>query len=467
METTAATNNGGNGGNYGAFRFNSSSVVNFNGNTNLTVGTNVVLLLNGAFVSANAPRLTITTGGYVDGLDAANTVYSLAGAGTYALSLGIGTTSSLTNSRSLTINGVTGTTDFTGLLQDGPSVGAALSLAKTGASTQQLSGANTYTGGTILAGAGGTLIANHASALGAAGSTIYIGNANNQNCGTLQFNVAPANPYNVVFGGTAFSGYQQTNTIQLNYAGSPNTTATLGTLNLGQQNMLNLTAGGSATGTPVLNFAASGNIFGYSVTSKSTTIAPVGINVILGSLTASNTTTAQTSTLVLDGTSTGNQINGVISDSGSGSGAVNKGAVAKQNTSTWILSGNNNFTGGTTLSAGTLIAATNASVLGTGALALNGGTLDLQIDSSLNALNTTVGGTVTIQSDKASATSAGITHTLGTLGIGANQLNVAKGGNVSDNGAGLVFGTVTATGAATYDVASGVNLTLGALSGAY
>lgn len=349
LETTAWT--GGNGGYYGAFRLgNSATFVNFTNNSNLIVGNAVVLMENGSFTSANAPRLTISTNAFVDALGADTTVYSLSGGGTYALSLLV----TAATPRTLYINGASGTAEFTGLLQDGSLVGATLKVAKTGASTQILSSANPYTGGTILAGANGTLIANHATALGAAGAPIYIGTANGQACGTLQFNVAPGNAHNVSFGGVAGNLYANTATIQLNYAGSP-TTATLGKLNLGQQNTLSITAGplASSSPTPSLSFAASGNIFGYSGTSKSATIVPLGVDVSIGALTASNSVNAQTSTLILDGTSAGNQITGAISDSGSGS-TLNKGVVIKQNTSTWKFSGLNTYTGSTSLKGGGL-----------------------------------------------------------------------------------------------------------------
>ena len=52
------------------------------------------------------------------------------------------------------------------------------------------------------------------------------------------------------------------------------------------------------------------------------------------------------------------------------------------------------------------------------------------------------------------AAGAGITHTLGTLSIGANQLNITAGGNVTGGGtAGVTFsGTTTLTGSATFNI---------------
>ena len=146
LETTAYS--GGYGGSYGAFRFSSGSgFMNFTGNGNLIVGNSVVLLCNGSFNGAAAPKLTINAGGFVDAVDADLTIYSLAGGGNYAVSLVTNTSSAKT----LTINGSAGSTTFSGTLQDGPAPGSAkLNLAKSGASTQILNGNNTYSGNTFV-----------------------------------------------------------------------------------------------------------------------------------------------------------------------------------------------------------------------------------------------------------------------------------------------------------------------------
>ena len=90
----------------------------------------------------------------------------------------------------------------------------------------------------------------------------------------------------------------------------------------------------------------------------------------------------------------------------------------------------------------------STTALGTAAVpvVLNGGTLDLATDGTVANYNITVGGNAAIASDKATAASAGITHTLGNLSIGAFQLDVAAGSNVASGTAGLTFGNVTFTG---------------------
>ena len=99
-------------------------------------------------------------------------------------------------------------------------------------------------------------------------------------------------------------------------------------------------------------------------------------------------------------------------------------------------------------------------------MTLNGGTLDLAIDGSVNAHNTTVGGNATIASDRSTGGS-GVTHTLGTLEIGAQTLSVTAGASVTSGTAGTTFGATTLSGNATFDVvnsdSANAQLTLGAV----
>ena len=90
---------------------------------------------------------------------------------------------------------------------------------------------------------------------------------------------------------------------------------------------------------------------------------------------------------------------------------------------TMDLSGTNSFTGGTILNDGTLVLGSTAALGAPGAaLTINGGTLDMATNASVNAYNVTIGGDVTIISDRAT-TGAGVTHTLGTLSIGSTPLS--------------------------------------------
>jgi fibronectin-binding autotransporter adhesin len=145
-------------------------------------------------------------------------------------------------------------------------------------------------------------------------------------------------------------------------------------------------------------------------------------------------------------------------------------SITKTGTGAVTLSGANDFTGGLTLNAGTVVA-TNAAAMGTGALTLKGGVLQLAGDAGTPFGNSTVvQGNTQITTDTITATT-GVTHTLGTLSIGAQTLAINGGSHVTTGTQGLTFGDVTVTGNAVFSVykpttASGTAttlLTLGAL----
>jgi|GEM_PF-566523 len=161
-------------------------------------------------------------------------------------------------------------------------------------------------------------------------------------------------------------------------------------------------------------------------------------------------------TLHLAGSDVGmNTVSGVISNgSGGGTLGVTKDAGS---VGMWVLSGNNSYTGTTTVVDGTLRATNNATALGAGALTMSGGTLNLADNSNLNfGRNTTVTTASSIVSTRASGAGAGTTQTLGTLSIGASTLSAGIGdANTTSGTQGLTFGAVTLTGGATINAAGG------------
>ena len=167
-----------------------------------------------------------------------------------------------------------------------------------------------------------------------------------------------------------------------------------------------------------------------------------------------------------------------VNNNGSGLGTLVLGSVSANNNMTKTgagllylpVAGNSNRnSAGTTLNGGTLKLGAPGALGTSGAtLTLTSGILDLAIDSSVSAHNTTVNGNVTCQSDRAAANAAGITHTLGTLSMGAYTLLVTNGPNVLANSVfGLTFGATTLTGNSVFDVADSGTLTLGAIGGNY
>jgi autotransporter-associated beta strand protein len=185
------------------------------------------------------------------------------------------------------------------------------------------------------------------------------------------------------------------------------------------------------------------------------------------------------------------------SDASTYSGIISgTGAVSKQGAGTLTLSGNNSYTGGTNLSAGVL-AVGGTSALGTGPLALNGGTLraasgggSVATAVSLNANTTidgsdalTIGGNVTLNgfntltfNNPAQTTISGqigesSTSILIKLGNGELQLTGANsytGGTLVQSGTVRINNTTgSAFGAGAVTVASGATLTgSGIISGA-
>ena len=236
---------------------------------------------------------------------------------------------------------------------------------------------------------------------------------------------------------SASSITQTLGTYQITGAGNFNLTLTAGA---------NVSAGGSAaliignvtdTGTPTAAISE-------TLTSTQNTTTLVSPKFTVGSLTG-NASATFTTTYVLTGTSTAiNTVSGVIANGTGGTTLLTKSGAG-----TWALTQANTYGGITTISAGSLIAQ-NPQALGLNAtpaaLTLNGGTLDIQTNTSINPYNTTFMtgflGTSAIVSDTSTAV-AGITHTLGTLSIGSNQLNITQGTNATGNTAALKFGPVT------------------------
>lgn len=144
------------------------------------------------------------------------------------------------------------------------------------------------------------------------------------------------------------------------------------------------------------------------------------------------------------------------------------GGLEKVGVGTLTLSGVNTYAAGTTISAGILRASNSASALGSGILTLAGGTLQLWNDVGLNfGRNTIVSANSQIQVDRIGNPLAGVTHSLGTLSIGAQTLTVS-GGSQYYGTQGLTFGAVTSTGATIFTVNNGTTgktlLTLGSIT---
>ena len=146
-----------------------------------------------------------------------------------------------------------------------------------------------------------------------------------------------------------------------------------------------------------------------------------------GTIVVNNTVTASSAAnrvLTLGGSSTAaNQINAVISNNGAG-----VFSIAKTGASLWLLSGANTFTGGVTLSAGT-VRVTNNAGLGTGTLTFgSGSTGRLQINNGI-----TIGNNIVIDSGVTGVVGQGLIDVNGT---GKHTINgtITLNGNPSAGG---------------------------------
>ena len=295
--------------------------------------------------------------------------------------------------------------------------GGAQGINKTGAGRLILGGANTYTGGTTVT--AGILEATANGALGT-GATVVNG-------GTLEINLASAT-----------------------------LTASSVTVNAGGQI--------ATRGTTTLNSAVTLN--GGTLTTRSGDGGTFGaVNVSSGSAVSLRdyTTPANSQSIT---------ISGLLSGSG---GLVITGADPQTNgTGKALILKNtaNTYSGAFNIGASQILTSAPAAAgntLGTGSIALNGGTLQLRDNGAGSNGTLTYGNNVTVSTaagtidvDRVSA-NTGNTVSLGTLAIGAQTLNVTGA-----NSYGVRFaGATTLSGAATFNPTT-AKLTLGgAVGGAF
>lgn len=395
--------------------------------------------------------------------------------GTNSLDIGTG---------AVTMSGNTQVTTTANTLAIGGSIsGTGLRLTKLGAGTLTLAGANTLTGGVTLS--AGTLNINNADALGTAAATFIIsgGTIDNTSGGSIRLNNNPqqwnadftftgSNALNMGTGAVTLSASRQVivaaNTLtvagvvgdggsgySLTKAGSGAlilsgsntysgiTTLSLGTLSINADNNLGTAPGAATAGKLVLGGGTLATTAGFTLSSNR------GISVTG----ATNLDVATGTTLVYGGIIAGTA------------------RITKTNTGILTLSGSSSaYTGGVTLSAGTLNI-NNAAALGgsSATFIISGGTIDNTSGSSVtlnnnpqqwnsdftftgsNALNTGAG-PVTLNASR-------------QVTVGANTLTVA--GIIADGGSGYNLtkagsGTLTLTGANTYSGTT--TLSLGTLS---
>jgi autotransporter-associated beta strand protein len=307
----------------------------YTGGTTISAGT-----LQAGSTTGFSPNSQFTVNSILDLHGFNNTIGSLSGTGSV---LNNGTTAAI-----LTVGN--GNSTFSGILENGTSV---LGLTKSGTGTLVLTGANTYTGGTTIS--AGTL---------QAGSTTGF----SPNSQFTVNSILDLHGFNNTIGSLSGTGIVLNNgaTAATLTAGNDNGNSTFSGILEDGTSVLGLTKSG--TGTLVLTGAntytggttisagtlQAGSATGFSPNSEFTVNSILdlhGFNSTIGSLSGTgivlnNGATAATLTA---GNDNGNStFSGVLSDGKSVLG------LTKSGTGTLVLTGANTYTGGTTVSAGTL-----------------------------------------------------------------------------------------------------------------
>src|SRR6516165_8252532 len=322
---------GGTGGlaKIGTGTLKASGANTYSGATTVTAGTLQAGAAN-TFSAASA----FTVGAFLDVNGFNQTIGSLAGAGTV--------TNSGAGAATLTVGGNNTSTTFSGTLQNGAS---ALGLAKTGTGTLTLSGVNTYRGGTTVN--GGTLAVSADNNLGDNSGSLAFGG------GALQF----------------LSGFISNRAVTLNSGGGTFDTNGNGPLLTGsisgpggltKVGIGDLTLAGASTYSGptnvLLGTLAAGAINVFSPASAFTVVSGGALNLngfkqSIGSLAGDGlvgNAGPGPAALTTGGNNSSTTFSGVIFD------APGTMRLTKAGTGTMILSGDNSYTGGTTISAGTL-----------------------------------------------------------------------------------------------------------------
>ncbi|EBX3118378.1 fibronectin-binding autotransporter adhesin ShdA [Salmonella enterica subsp. enterica serovar Virchow] len=294
------------------------------------------------------------------------------------------------------------------------------SLVKTGTGELTLSGDNTYSGGTTIS--GGTLTADHADSLGSGdidnSGVLKVGEGELENTlsgsgslvktGTGELTLSGDNTYS---GGTIITG----GTLTADHADSLGTgaIANSGVLQVGEGELENTLSGSGSlvkTGTGELTLSGDNSYSGGTTISDGTLIADHADS--LGSGDIDNSGVLKVG-------------EGELKNTLSGSGLL-----VKTGTGELTLSGDNSYSGATTITDGTLIAA-NVNALGSGDID-NSGTLMLDANGAFKLAN------ITTHSGATTALAAGST-------LYASQLTQENGSTLSiDLGAATDDAMITA-----------------------
>ncbi len=420
----------------------SGGVTTSNGTLNLgnagAIGSGTFTINGGAIDNTSGSAMTLT------GNDTQVWGGSFTFAGTNSLNLGTGAVS-MTANRTVTVSSAT--------LTVGGAISGAFSLTKSGNGTIQLSGNNTYSGGTTLS--AGQININSSTSLGTGTFTINGGKIDNTSGGaiTLTNNNAQIWGGNFTFTGTnnldlgsgavtltgtrtitnnggnltidgiisgAF-GVTKAGNATLTLTGS-NTYSGTTTLSAGLLNINNSAAIG--TGTFTINGGTLDNTSGAAITLSNNNVQTWTTSF---SFAGSNDLNLGTGAVTLTGNPTVTTTAGNLTVGGVISGAHN---IVKAGSGTLTLNGANTYSTGTTLSAGQLNI-NNSTALGTGSFVINGGTID---NTSGAAITNTSNNAQTWSGDFTFAGSSDLNLGTGAVTLSANRIVTVSGGTFTVGG---------------------------------
>ncbi|MGL3299142.1 autotransporter-associated beta strand repeat-containing protein [Salmonella enterica] len=300
-------------------------------------------------------------------------------------------------------------------------------VVKSGDETLTLSGSNTYTGGTLIS--GGTLVASNVEALGSGDVT---------DDAVLELNTGGDFDNAISGSGQVVKSGDGALTLSGANSYSGGTLISDGTLIAGRVDVL---GSGDVTNDATLELNTGGdfinNIGGTGRVEKSgdDTLTLSGSNSYTGGTLISSGTLVATNVEALG---TGDVTNNATLELNTGGDFTNNisgnGQVVKSGDETLTLSGTNSYTGGTTISGGTLVA-TNVEALGTGDVT-NNATLELNTGGDFTN-NISGSGQVVKSGDETLTLSGANSYTGGTLissgTLVANDVNALGTGDVTDN----------------------------------
>jgi autotransporter-associated beta strand protein len=317
--------------------------------------------------------------------------------------------------------------------------GASISLTKGGAGSLILSGTNTYTGTTDIAAGSLRLGADNVLPDGPGKGNVTV-------TGTLNLNAYSETINGLTGNGTVDTVAGDTSTLTLGGADATSSfsgtiTNTTGTLSL------------IKTGTGTATLAGANGYSGQTTISAGT--LQIGSGGTTGSI--DNTTGVSNAGALIYNRSDSHTVAYNISGTGT---------LTKQGAGVLTLAGNNDYTGQTTISAGTLRLATTTAVQNSSLVSVGANTLQIATAAGITSSGNVSMNAGTIALNQPSP-APGLTHAFGELAFAHNTQNFTSS-NVTDGNATLTFttGTVRSGSGGTSTLnPTGLNLVLGSFAG--